>query len=80
MDAIRLVQIGHAGNAFEKKGHQRDLVLSREVSKHLTKSRGVLFPEVRRRLHADQQHWNRALPRPKDDALQILLHFGWRQA
>ena len=80
MDAIRLVQIGHAGDAFEQKRHQRDFVLAREILKHLTKSRGVLFPVVRRRLHADEQHWNRALPRAMDDALQILLHLGWRQA
>ena len=71
---------GTPATPSRRKGTSVIFVLSRKVSKHLTKSRGVLFPEVRRRLHADQQHWNRALPRPMDDALQIFLHLSRRQA
>jgi hypothetical protein len=47
--------------------------------KDLTKRCRVLFPVVRGRFHADEQHRNCALPGAVNDALKVRLHLRRRQ-
>ena len=80
MDTIGLVQIGHAGHTFQQERNERHPVLAREILKHLTKCARVLFPVVRRRFHADEQHGNASLLRAMDDRLEVVFHLARGQA
>ncbi len=80
MDAIGLVQIGHACDTLKQERNERKPVLPREILKHLTKRAGVLFPVVRWCFHADEQHGNTSLFGAMDDRLQIVFHLARGQA
>ena len=79
VNAIRLVESGHASDTLQQEWDERHPVFAREVLIHLTKSAGVRFPVVGRGLHADEQHGNAALLRAVDDALEVLFHLRGRQ-
>ena len=79
VDPVGLVEIGIAGDALEQERHEAHLMLSRELVEHLAKLVGVDRPEVRRRLHADQQDGGALLLRACHNLAEILLHLTDRQ-
>jgi hypothetical protein len=53
VDAIRLVEAGHAADPFEQERHEGEAVLPREVHKDLLEARAVRGVEAEGQLHPD---------------------------
>ncbi len=76
VDAVRQVERGLAGDAFEEEGDERHFVLAGERLKGFVYLALVLGPCARRRVHPGEEDDDVALLRAFDDGGEVLLRLG----
>ena len=80
MDAVALIQLRNPGHVVEQERKEHHALFVRDVAEGLAERGRVLLAEVRRRLHAGENHHGVSLARSLDDRREVLFHLRHRQS